>query len=69
MEHADQREAGAVFAELKQRLDSMGMLPDEYFLMAPEWENGREIPGDADVFVTTDYGGSEGVYLDGYIKW
>ena len=66
---AGQREATAVFAELKQRLDSMGMLPDEYFLMAPEWENGREIPEGADVFVTTDYGESEGVYLDGYLKW
>ena len=61
--------AEAVFVELKQRLDSMGMLPDEYFLMAPEWENGREIPEGADVFVTTDYGESESIYLDGYLKW
>lgn len=69
VERAGQREAEAVFAELKQRLDGLGMLPDEYFLMAPEWENGREIPEGADVFVTTDYGESEGVYLDGYLKW
>ena len=68
-EYAGQPVAEAVFVELKQRLDSRGMLPDEYFLMAPEWENGREIPKGADVFVTTDYGESEGIYLDGYLKW
>ena len=61
--------AEEVFRELEQRLDSMGMLPDEYFLMNSEWENGREIPRCADIFVTTDYGESEGIYLDGYLKW
>ena len=61
--------AGEVFRELEQRLDSMGMLPDEYFLMNSEWENGREIPRCADIFVTTDYGESEGVYVDLYLKW
>ena len=68
-EYAGQPVAEAVFTELKQRLDSMGMLPDEYFLMDTEWGNGREIPKGADVFVTTDYGASEGIYLDGYLKW
>lgn len=67
--YVSQQRAKEVFLELKQRLDSIGMLPDEYFLMAPEWENGREVPEGADVFVTTDYGESEGVYLDGYLKW
>lgn len=67
--HVSQPRAEEVFLELKQRLDSMGMLPDEYFLMAREWENGREIPRGADIFVTTDYGESEGVYLDAYLKW
>ena len=56
VECAGQREAAAVFAELKQRLDSRGMLPDEYFLMDTEWGNGREIPKGADVFVAVDYG-------------
>lgn len=37
--------------------------------MDREWENGREIPKDADIFCTTDYGGNEGVYLDVYLKW
>ena len=68
-EYAGQRTAQKVFEELKYRLESQGYLPDEYFLMDSHWENGREIPKDADVFCTTDYGGSEGVYLDVYLKW
>ena len=47
----------------------MGLMPDEYFLMDREWENGREIPKGADIFCTTDYGESEGAYVDVYLKW
>ena len=66
---ADQRTAQEVFAELKHRLESIGYLPDEYFLLGDEWENGRKIPEGADIFCTADYGGSEGIYLDIYLKW
>ena len=69
MQYAGQRVAQEVFEVLKHRLEGMGYLPDEYFLMDREWENGREIPKDADIFCTTDYGGNEGVYLDVYLKW
>ena len=68
-EYAGQRTAQEVFEELRQRLDSMGYLPDEYFLLDREWANGKEIPKDADVFCTTDYGGNEGVYTEVYLKW
>ena len=68
-DYAGQRTAQEVFEELKYRLENQGYLPDEYFLLDSHWENGREIPKDADVFCTTDYGGSEGVYLDVYLKW
>ena len=68
-EYAGQRGAQEVFEELKHRLEGMGYLPDEYFLMDSRWENGREIPKNADIVCTTDYGGSEGVYLDVYLKW
>lgn len=67
--YAGQRTAQEVFEELKYRLEGMGYLPDEYFLLDREWENGREIPKDADIFCTTDYGGSEGIYTDLYLKW
>ncbi len=69
MERAGQRSAEEVFRELEQRLDSMGMLPDEYLLLDRDWRDGALIPEDADIFVTTDYGESEGVYLDAYLKW
>lgn len=64
-----QRTAMEVFEELKHRLEGMGYLPDEYFLLDDHWKNGREIPEDADVFCTVDYGAGEGVYLDGYLRW
>ena len=69
LEYAGQPAAQEVFEELKHRLKGMGYLPDEYFLMDDHWKNGREIPKDADIFCTTDYGGCEGVYLDVYLKW
>lgn len=69
MQYAGQRTAQEVFEELKHRLEGMGYLPDEYFLMDREWENGREIPRNAEIFCTTDYGGSEGVYLDVSLRW
>ena len=34
-----------------------------------EVEDGRVVPRDADLFCTTDYGDSEGIYLDVYLKW
>ncbi|MCM1150162.1 MAG: ankyrin repeat domain-containing protein [Butyricicoccus sp.] len=69
LEYAGQRTAQEIFQELKYCLESAGYLPDEYFLMDMEWENGREIPRGADIFCTTDYGESEGIYLDVYLKW
>ena len=69
LEYAGLRTATEVFEELKYRLESQGYLPDEYFLLDDFWKNGREIPKGADIFCTTDYGGSEGVYLDAYLKW
>ena len=67
--YAGEREAQEVFAELKHRLESVGMLPDEYFLLDSQWENGREIPKNATIFSTVQYGGSEGIYLDVSIMW
>ena len=69
LKYAGQPLAQEVFAELRHRLDGMGCLPDEYFLLDSYWRDGREIPKDADIFCTTDYGGSEGIYLDIYLKW
>ena len=69
LRYVGQPVAEDVFHELEQRLKDAGFLPDEYFLMDMEWENGREIPKGADIFCATDYGESEGIYVDVYLKW
>ena len=58
-----------VYEELKHRLEGMGYLPDEYLLLDNRWQNGREMPRDAGFFCRTDYGGSEGIYLDVFLEW
>ena len=67
--YAGQRAAEDVFHELETQLDSVGYLPDEYLLLDIHWQNGREMPRDADFFCKTDYGGSEGIYLDVFLEW
>lgn len=69
LRYVGQPRAEDVFAQLEQRLTEQGWLPDEYFQMDREWEHGREIPKGADIFCITDWGGSEGVYVDVYLKW
>ena len=63
------RSGQEVYEELKHRLEGMGYLPDEYFLLDDVWEDGKVVPRDADLFCTTDYGDSEGIYLDVRLIW
>jgi hypothetical protein len=69
LNYAGQRTAEDVFHELEARLDSVGYLPDEYLLLDIRWQNGRKMPRDANFFCKTDYGGSEGIYLDVFLEW
>ena len=69
LKYAGQRTAEHVFHELEARLDSICYLPDEYLLLDNRWQNGREMPRDAGFFCRTDYGGSEGIYLDVFLEW
>ena len=69
LKYAGQRTAEDVFHELEARLDSVGYLPDEYLLLDRRWQSGREMPRDAGFFCKTDYGGSEGIYLDMFLEW
>jgi len=67
---AGTRTSGEVFAELRHRLESTGYLPDEYFSLSSKWDNGdRRMPEGAQIFSTVDYGGSEGIFIDVYLKW
>jgi len=67
--YAGQRNAQEVFMEMVHHLKSVSMLPDEYFLLDDRWEKGAEIPKDAVIFSTVQYGGNEGIYLDVNISW
>lgn len=69
VQYAGPRTGWEVFQELRQRLESVGCLPDEYFDLDAEWENGQEIPRGSNLFCTTAYGESEGIYTDVYLKW
>ncbi|MDR2089133.1 MAG: ankyrin repeat domain-containing protein [Clostridiales Family XIII bacterium] len=64
-----ERTAQEIFSELRRRLESAGYLPDEYFMMNRDWEDGRPWPEDGDISCAVDYGGSEGIYLDVYLKY
>ena len=61
--------AQEVFAQLEQHLNSIGYLPDDYFILDRDWQDGAKIPAGADIFCTADYGGSEGVYLNVALRW
>ncbi|MCL2321837.1 MAG: hypothetical protein FWC47_07000 [Oscillospiraceae bacterium] len=57
-----------VFNELRQYLEEIGYIPDEYFILDSYWEHER-IPKDAILKFDIDYGSSEGIYIDLYINW
>ena len=65
-----QHSAQEAYTELKQRLECIGLLPDNYFSLASDWQDRRQkIPEDADITCTVDYDGNEGVYIGILLKW
>ena len=64
-----QRTAYEVFTELKEHLDAMGYLPDEYFLLDMELRDGALFPKGAWLTQSVDFGGNEGIYLDISLNW
>ena len=65
-----QRKARDIFVELKEHLKADGRLPDEYFMFdESNWGKGALFPKDAYIYCVTDYGGSEGIYIDIYLKY
>jgi len=60
-----QRVAQDIFNELETHLKTDGRLPDEYFLFDTRtWKDGALFPRDGEILCITNYGGSEGIYLD-----
>jgi hypothetical protein len=66
-----QRKAQDVFDDLKAHLEADGRMPDEYFLFDAHgnWKDGALFPKDAEIFCETNYGGSEGIYLDIFVRY
>jgi hypothetical protein len=65
-----QRKARDVFVELKEHLKSDGRLPDEYFLFSEtNFGKGALFPRSADIYANVNYGRSEGIYLDVFLKY
>ena len=58
------RVAQDIFNELKTHLIADGRMPDEYFMLDSQWEDGKLFPKDVEILINTNYGGSEGVYID-----
>ena len=59
----DMRTCQDVFDELKDKLDSAGLLPDEYFIMDYSIEDDK-MPDFSEAICSVDFGNSEGIYLD-----
>lgn len=55
--------AQEAFDTLKKHLEKEGMLPDEYFSLNFQVE-GKELPDFCTAVCHTDWGGSEGIYID-----
>jgi len=63
-----QRIAQDIFDELEAHLKADGRMPDEYFLFDTDWENGKLFPKDGEILCNTNYGGSEGIYIDIFVR-
>ena len=59
---------GEVFEDLKQKLETAGFMPDDYFIMSGELRPDDKIP-DFDEAVCSVNFGSEGIYLDIDLKY
>ncbi len=60
----DMRTCQDVFDELKNKLESAGLLPDEYFNLNVHIGKDEKIPDYLDARCSINYGESEGIYLD-----
>ena len=58
------RKAYEVFKELESSMKENDMMPDEYFLLSPRFDEKTEIPRDACFYAYAQWGSNEGVYLE-----
>lgn len=53
-----------LFDKLKKHLEENDLLPDEYFLQSIYLNQTSEVPNFSDAVCHTNWGGSEGIYID-----
>lgn len=57
------------FNQLKEHLEKVGLLPDEYFHFSHTLNPDTELPNFATAICHTDWGSSEGIYIDIDLKY
>ena len=61
--------AQEAFDHLKKHLSENGLLPDEYFIPSSLQDMSQELPDFRTAVCHTDWGGSEGIYIDIYLEY
>ena len=56
--------AGQAFKALESHLESVGLMPDEYFLLSVGVEKDSELPNYHTAACYANWGSNEGIYLD-----
>lgn len=65
VKHLGMIKAKDAFDQLYTHLQAKNLLPDEYFLFSEsDFPVGAELPGFRSAICYTDFGGSEGIYID-----
>lgn len=69
VKHLGMIKAKDAFDKLYAHLDEKGMLPDEYFSFSESsFQSNTELPSYRTALCCADFGGSEGIYMDIYLK-
>lgn len=67
------KSAQDVFDALEKHLKEVDMLPDEYFNLSFDYrflyDSDKELPDFSDAICHTNWGGSEGIYIDIYLRY
>ena len=64
VKHIGMKTGQEVFDLLYTHLEQCNLLPDEYFLLSHDPAMQRELPDFHTAICSTDWGGSEGIYMD-----
>jgi len=63
------RVAQDIFNELEAHLKADGRMPDEFFILNHNWQDGKLFPRDADIISSANFGRNEGIYIDVSVRY